>query len=52
MAKKQTSLTVEALKHEDARRKNIPTAEFQSVMDKDEQSLIRVAYGVRRRVER
>lgn len=35
MAKKKPSkskLTVETLKHEDATRKNIPTAEHQSVM--------------------
>src|ERR1017187_5074523 len=36
--------TVETLTHEEASRKNIPTAEFQSVMRKDEQSPIRVAY--------
>ncbi len=44
MAKKEPSKTVETLTHEEARRKNIPTAEFQSVMDKDEQSPILVAY--------
>ena len=43
MANKVSKKTVEALKHEEARRKNIPTVEFQSVMDKDEQSPIRVA---------
>ena len=37
-------LTVEALKHDDATRKNIPTAEYQSVMKKDQQATIRVAY--------
>lgn len=35
--KNNTPLTVETLKHDDATRKNIPTAESQSVMDKDEQ---------------
>jgi len=35
--------TVEALKHEEARRKNIPTAEYHSVMQKEDQSPIRVA---------
>ena len=45
MAKKQTPLTVETLTHEEARRKNIPTAEYQSVMQKEEQSPVRVAYG-------
>ncbi len=51
MAKKITDKrkTVEALKHEEARRKNIPTAEYQSVMQKEEQSPIRVAYERRNR---
>ena len=45
MAKKPISrLTVETLKHDDATRKNIPTAEYQSVMQKEEQSPVRVAY--------
>jgi len=44
MAKKQTtSKTVEALKHDEATRKNIPTAEYQSVMQKNEQDPVRVA---------
>ena len=42
-------LTVEAIKHEDATRKNIPTAEFQSVMKKEEQNPIRLAYERRNR---
>lgn len=37
-------LSVETLKHEDATRKNIPTAEYQSVMAKDEQKPVRVEY--------
>ncbi len=41
--------TVETLIHEEASRKNIPTAEFQSVMRKDEQSPIRIAYERRNR---
>jgi adenine-specific DNA-methyltransferase len=41
--------TIETLTHEEASRKNIPTAEYQSVMQKDEQSPIRVAYGRRNR---
>ena len=50
MAKKSTSkLTVETLKHDDATRKNIPTAEYQSVMQKEEQSPVRVAYERRNR---
>ena len=44
MAKKQTPLTVESIKHDDATRKNIPTAEFQSVMRKDELNPVRIAY--------
>ena len=50
MAKKNTnSKTVEALKHDEAKRKNIPTAEYQSVMQKGEQTPIRVAYERRNR---
>ncbi len=37
-------LSVETLKHDDATRKNIPTAEYQSVMAKDEQKPVRVEY--------
>ncbi len=32
MAKKSSTKTVETLKHDEAKRKNIPTAEFQSVL--------------------
>jgi len=49
MAKKQTPLTVESIKHDDATRKNIPTAEFQSVMRKDELNPVRIAYERRNR---
>jgi len=41
--------TVETLTHEEARRRNIPTAEYQSVMEKTEQSPVRVAYDRRNR---
>src|ERR1700738_4520556 len=41
--------SVETLIHQDASRKNIPTAEFQSVMRKDEQSPVRMAYERRNR---
>src|SRR5450631_343965 len=41
--------TVETLTHEEASRKNIPTAEYQFVMRKDEQSPVRVAYERRNR---
>jgi adenine-specific DNA-methyltransferase len=34
MAKKSTpNKNVDAIKHDDAKRKNIPTAEYQSVLD-------------------
>src|SRR6266566_1236397 len=49
MAKKQLAKTVETLTHEEASRKNIPTAEYQSVMQKEEQSPVRVAYERRNR---
>src|SRR5260370_12386735 len=50
MANKQTtSKTVETLKHDEATRKNIPSAEYQSVMQKEEQSPVRVAYERRNR---
>ncbi len=42
--KKATKKTVEAIRHEEASRKNIPTAEYQSVMNDDDKSPIRVAY--------
>lgn len=44
MAKKQPSKTIASIKHKEASRKNIPTAEFQSVMRQEEQNPIRVAY--------
>ncbi|MBI3130538.1 MAG: site-specific DNA-methyltransferase [Acidobacteria bacterium] len=50
MAKNPASpKSVETLIHEDATRKNIPTAEFQSVVQKDHQDPIRVAYERRNR---
>jgi adenine-specific DNA-methyltransferase len=48
-SKKKNLLTVEALKHDDASRKNIPTAEYQSVMATDEQKPLRVEYARRNR---
>ena len=45
----KNKLSVEALKHDDATRKNIPTAEYQSVMQKNEQSPVRIAYERRNR---
>lgn len=44
MAKPSTPIKVETLKHQDATRKNIPTAEYQSVLQKEHASPIQVAY--------
>jgi adenine-specific DNA-methyltransferase len=51
MAKKKTTppKTIETITHDGASRKNIPTAEFQSVMRRDEQNPIQVAYERRNR---
>ena len=51
MAKRQrkSPRTVETLTHGEASRKNIPTAEFRSVMDRSDQSPVRVAYERRNR---
>ena len=46
---KKTPKQVETFTHEDASRKNIPTAEFQSVMAKEDESPIQVAYKRRNR---
>ena len=40
---------VETLKHDDAQRRNIPTAEYQSVMAEEEKRPIQVAYERRNR---
>ena len=44
MAKKFTSRTVESLKHDEATRKNIPTAEFQSVLQTEQQKAKQIRY--------
>ena len=49
MAKRKREKTIATLKHDEASRKNIPTAEFRSVMDRSEQSPVRVAYEHRNR---
>ncbi len=51
MAKRKTKKNklIETLRHDDASRKNIPTAEFQAVMRKDELSPVQVAYQRRNR---
>ena len=46
---KAKSKTVETLRHDDASRRNIPTAEFRSVMERAEQSPIQAAYERRNR---
>ncbi len=46
---KSKKKSVEIIRHDEASRKNIPTAEFQSVMRKDEQSPVRIAYERRNR---
>jgi adenine-specific DNA-methyltransferase len=47
--KPEKKKAVATLTHEEASRKNIPTAEFQSVLQKEHQSPIRVAYERRNR---
>src|SRR5258707_9079850 len=44
MAKKAAAKSVETLKHEADKRKNIPTAEYQSVLEKEQQDLKKVRY--------
>jgi adenine-specific DNA-methyltransferase len=44
MARKSASKAVETLKHDEAKRKNIPTAEFQSVLEKEQQAPKKVRY--------
>ena len=41
--------TVATLEHDEATRKNIPTAEYRSVLQKEEQNPVRVAYERRNR---
>ena len=49
MAKRKSPRSVEALVHEDASRKNIPTAEHEPVMAEDDRSPVEVAYERRNR---
>ena len=44
-SKQQSKKSVEALVHDEATRKNIPTAEFQSVMYKEDQKPKKVSYS-------
>ena len=41
--------SVEAIKHGEAKRKNIPTAEYQAVLEKADQNPVRIAYERRNR---
>ena len=43
MVRKTSKKTVETLKHTGDKRANIPTAEYQAVMEEDDRSPIRVA---------
>ncbi len=49
MAKRKQSKSVKTITHDEASRKNIPTAEYQSVMEKSDQSPVHVAYERRNR---
>ncbi|MBX7060001.1 MAG: hypothetical protein K1X75_18210, partial [Leptospirales bacterium] len=46
---KSSKKSVETLKHSSARRPNIPTAEFESVMQEQDKTPLRVAYERRNR---
>ena len=46
---KNTGKTVETLTHDEAKRRNIPTAEYQSVLNKEQADPLRVAYERRNR---
>src|SRR5438132_3848383 len=48
-AKTKTLKQVEALKHEEASRKNIPTAEYQSLIEKEDLSPVQIGYQRRNR---
>jgi len=44
MANKESKKSVETLTHDEAQRRHIPTAEYQSVMRKEEEQPVRIAY--------
>jgi adenine-specific DNA-methyltransferase len=44
-----TKITVATITHDEATRKNIPTAEYQSVVAKEVESPIHIAYESRNR---
>src|SRR5271170_7411331 len=45
MARKSAAKAVETLKHDEAKRRNIPTAEYQSVLEKEQQDPKKVRYA-------
>ena len=47
--KKTVKKKIETLVHEDAKRRNIPTAEYDSLVDKDDKASVKVAYERRNR---
>ena len=49
MAKRKSSKSVATLKHNEASRKNIPTAEYQAVLEEDDRTPVQVAYERRNR---
>ena len=49
MAKRKAPKAIETVTHAEASRKNIPTAEYQAVMEDDDRSPIQVAYERRNR---
>ena len=49
MAKAPTKIAIETLTHDEATRKNIPTAEHQSIMHDADKSPVRSAYERRNR---
>src|SRR3954470_11845520 len=49
MAKSTSAKTVAALKHSEATRRNIPTAEYQSILEAEAEHPVRVAYERRNR---
>jgi adenine-specific DNA-methyltransferase len=44
VAKKSSTKTIETLTHDADKRKNIPTAEFQSVLEKEQQAPKKLRY--------
>ena len=49
MAKRKSAKAVETITHDEASRKNIPTAEYRSVVERADQSPVQVAYQRRNR---